>query len=385
MKIGIDATAVWDLKHGAPSGVINYTLDIMASLFRVGPEHNYHIYFRNDVLPEHEHFHEAGEIHVVASQNRKTLQQVRLPMSVHKDKIDVMFFPSNSASLLFPCPTVTTIHDLHPFVVPARFDIVHGASIHGRFRSVLNKTYWRQILRWASKRSTRVITPSEATAKDVRRFFGVDPSKIDVIFEGVDLNHFNTDRDGVVPSTLGLPESYILCMGTHGYKNLEGAIRAFKLLGKARTDRTKLVISGNPNVISAEVHQLIDQLELREAIEIVGFYPQDKIKYLYQHAEMLFFPSFYEGFGLPVVEAFACGTPVISSDRGSLPEVGGNVALYVEPEDYPAMAAAITRLLEDRDFRSAKASQSAERAQIFGWDRAGSETLKSLEKAAATR
>ncbi len=99
MKTGIDATGVWDLKTGAPSGIISYALEIMASLLRVAPGHGYHIYFRNDILQEYEHFHESSEIHVIKSRNRKVLQQVRLPMAARDNQIDVMFFPSNSASV----------------------------------------------------------------------------------------------------------------------------------------------------------------------------------------------------------------------------------------------------------------------------------------------
>ena len=391
MRIGIDATGVWGLQTGTPSGIINYALEIIAGLLRVAPQHNFHIYFRNGILPEHEHLSALSEVHIIKSGNRKFLQQARLPFAARANLIDVMFFPFNSASLAFPCPTVTTIHDLHPFVVPTRFDIVHGAGTHGQLKSMLNKTYWRQMLRLACKRSTRIIAPSQATASDINDIFGVSREKIDVIFEGVNLDVFNSDNDGFdlveFRSRHNLPDRYILCMGTHGYKNLEGAIKAFELLKKPQSEafRTKLVIAGNPVVISSDVHKLIETLKLAEDVMIVGFFPQEEIKYLYQCAELLLFPSFYEGFGLPVVEAFACGTPVVASNRGALPEVGGDVALYVEPDDYQSMADLVAGLLQDRDFQIKKSRESLDRAKFFSWDRAALSTVKSFEHAIQDR
>ena len=278
MRIGIDGTGIWGLETGAPSGLINYTLNIIRNMIAVDPTNDYHIYYRNGVPEQLENLSSATSTHVLSSRDRKLLQQVALPLAARRDSLDLMFFPFNSASILFPCPVVTMIHDLHPYVVPEQFAIVHGAHAHGRYRAILNMMYWKQILKISSKRADRVIVPSTATAKDIERIFHVPGEKISVVFEGVDRNFFNSHTDGVdliqFRDKHQLANRYVLCVGTHGYKNLEGSVRSFGVVKQSRPeDPVKLVIAGNPQRITPEVIQLIKDLNLEDDVVVTGFFP----------------------------------------------------------------------------------------------------------------
>lgn len=389
MNIGIDGTGIWGLQTGAPSGLINYTLNIIKNLVKVDRINNYQIYYRNGVPAELENLNSSTSFRIIKSRDRKLLQQITLPLVAKRDDLDLMFFPFNSASILFPCPTVTMIHDLHPYVVPEQFAIVHGAHAHGRYRAILNMMYWKQILKISSKRADRVIVPSTATAKDVERIFNVPSEKISVVFEGVDRKSFNSDTDGVdlnkFRDQYQLPNRYVLCVGTHGYKNLEGSVRSFGVVKQSRPeDPVKLVIAGNPQRITPDVTQLIKDLNLEDDVVVTGFFPDEGLKHLYQCAEFLLFPSFYEGFGLPVVEAFACGTPVVTSKSGSLPEVAGAAALLVDAHDAEDIAAAMIKLLSDDAFRAEKRSEGLARASTFTWEKTANRTLHAFVKTLAS-
>lgn len=390
MKIGIDATGLWAANEGAPSGIVNYTVRIINGLLDLDAGHEFVIYFRNGVCEDLVSQRSSATFRMLRSRNRKWLQQTALPLAAVSDSLDVMFFPSNSSSLLYRPRSVVTIHDLHPFTVPERFAVVHSSQVHRTsFRAELNQWYWKNMLRQASQRATRVLAVSSVTKVDIETIFGVAGDKIDVVHEGVDLSVFSqklSSDDGLVfRRQYGLPERYILGVGTHGYKNVEGSIRAFGKVKERAASPVKLVIAGTKRSLSANVFELVENLGLSDDVVFTDFFPDIDLNRLYRHSELMLFPSFYEGFGLPILEAFASRIPVVASTAGALPEVAGDAALLVEPTDYEGIAAAVLSLLGDPQYRNALVQRGTERVGRFTWHEAATGTLGVLEKAAHDR
>lgn len=381
MRIGIDATGIWGIR----GGLVNYTLHIVNNLIKIDNENTYYVYCR-DEIPNHLSTRSASvTFRVFKSRNRKLTQQIQLPIAALFDRLDLIFFPFNSASILCPCKSVVTIHDLQPYVIPERYAKIHRSEIHGSsLGSMINKVYWKKILKIACKRADRIIAVSYATKRDIENFFHIPGEKIEVVYEGVDKEYFNIDSDGKDLASFreeyNLPERYILCVGTNAYKNTEGAIKSFSIIKKKCQDSVKLVIAGK-NYLGAEIFQLVKDLKLENEIIFTGYFPNDDLKYLYQCAEVFLFPSYYEGFGLPVLEAFACGTPVVTSTtEGALPEVAGEAAMLVDPNDPQEIASSVLALLTDRDLRDKKRQQGLKQVEEFSWEEAARKTLDIFEK-----
>ena len=384
MKIGIDATGVWGIKDGLLNGIMVYTIQVVNNLLKIDNKNEYFLYCRDEIPIQFNVRPSSATFRVISSKNRKILQQFKLPMAALHDRVDLMFFPYHSASLFCPCKSVVTIHDLHPYVVPKRFAKIHGSQVHGnKLISIINKTYWKKMLELASKRVDRIIAVSHSTKKDIANIFHIPIGKIHAVYEGVDKEHFQVDAEKDLVyfrEKHSLPEKYILCVGTHAYKNIEGAINSFGIIKKKYQASIKLVIAGNKDYFGREIFQLVKDLDVEDHIIFTGFFPAEDLKYLYQCAEVFLFPSFYEGFGLPVLEAFACGTPVVTSNKGSLPEVGGEAALLVNPNDPEEIASAVLKLLDDRSFRDDKRQQGFNQVEKFSWEEAATETLEVFEK-----
>lgn len=384
MRIGIDATGVYGIKEGDQSGLTTYTVHIVKNLIKMDNDNKYYIYCRNKVPHQLNTESSSVAFRVFKTKNRKLLQQIRLPIAALFDRLDLMFFPYNSASIFCPCKGIVTIHDLHPFVVPEQFAKIHSVKIHGSaVHSLVNSVYWKTILKIASKKMDRIIAVSHATKKDIENIFHIPSEKIDVVYEGVNKEYFNPDSDekdlARFREKYNLPERYILCVGTHAYKNIEGAVKAFNIIKGKIHDPLKLVIAGNKWTLDEEIFQMVKELNLERQIIFTDFFPDEDLKYLYQCAELFLFPSFYEGFGLPVLEAFACGTPVVTSTAGSLPEVAGEAGLLVDPNDSEEIATSVLALLTDKDFREKKRQQGLKQVEKFSWEKAAKETLDILK------
>jgi glycosyltransferase involved in cell wall biosynthesis len=387
VKIGIDATSVWGLDDGLLNGMILYTVHLTRDLISTDSENTYFVYCRGKLPSVFEHHGSNAHFIELPSKNRKFLMQWTLPRAARRDGVDVMFYPYNSGALFSGVPSVVTIHDLHPFVIRERFEKIHNVEKKGETLSAaFNRVYWKQMLRQSCARSTRVIAVSETTKSDIVRVFGTPADKVDVVHEAADKQRFNEDSDGVDRAAFiakhGLPNRYVLVVGTHAYKNIEGVIAAFKLAKRDGLGSIGLVIAGNKAWLGGDVLKLATESALADDIVLTGFFPDADLKYLYQFAELFLFPSFYEGFGLPILEAFSCGTPVITSDRGAMPEVAGEAAVLVDPNDHRQIADKIRDVISDQHLQNDMSRAGLKRASQFSWERAARETRESLLEAA---
>jgi len=379
LRFGIDGSGLFPRY-----GINEITIQLVRHLVEVDAGNKYFLYTLEDLPSELELDSSSLVVRRADHWNRKVWQQTRLPLAARRDNVDLMLFPSNSVSSFVHCRSAAIIHDLHAFVCPEPYARVHTSEFHGGWlRATFNRWYWKQMLRVAA-RQDKVLVYSESTERDLKDLFNTPAERIERIRLGVDHEVFNCSVDSqrqiAVQQQLGLPERYLLCVGTHTFKNLEGSIRAFDLVKRRYSESLGLVVAGHASAISTRIVELLRERELEDEVVFAGFVSRDDLKHVYQLAELLLFPSFYEGFGLPVIEALACGTPVVTSTTGSLPEAAGEAGLLVDPYDPEDIAAAVLRLLNDPELRRERRRRGLDWATRFSWRETGRRVMEVLER-----
>ncbi|HET9017478.1 MAG TPA: glycosyltransferase family 1 protein [Thermomicrobiaceae bacterium] len=344
------------------SGVGRYTRSLVAALDRARPpDVDLALWsarvrpIRTQVLPR-----TVREVPIPERWLTVGWQRLRLPLPVEvlAGRADVVHAPDFVAPP-HRAPAVVTIHDLSYLVTP-------------QFAYPNLRRYLATAVPRGLRGSTGIVAVSRATAEDLTRFYDVDPARVTVIPEGVD-PAFRAPADEVVVTvldTLGIRRPYFLIVGTiEPRKNHLGVLTAFEQLARAHAD-VSLVIVGRPGWMSSEIMAAIDSAASRLSVHHLGGIDDEQLAALYAGSVALVYPSWYEGFGLPVVEAMACGTAVITSDRGSLAEVAGDDAVTVDPSSPESIAAAMESVLDDSAFRQGLIARGIERAATFNWDAA---------------
>ncbi|HBO89202.1 MAG TPA: glycosyltransferase family 1 protein, partial [Acidobacteria bacterium] len=233
--------------------------------------------------------------------------------------------------------------------------------------------YARTALWIAANRSSRVLTVSEASKNDILKFFNIDPEKITVIPNGIDEQFKITpsvEAIARVQERYQLKSPFLLYVGNvKPHKNLERLIDAFFKLRKDGLTTLTLLIIGDEITKYTALRRTVHRYQLHKYVRFLGFVPSDTLSILYRLADAFVFPSLYEGFGLPPLEAMASGTPVITSNVSSLPEVVGNAAMLVDPYDVNSIANGIQTVLEDSAYREKLTQNGLERAKFYSWER----------------
>ncbi|CAG0936783.1 mannosyl-N-acetyl-alpha-D-glucosaminyl-diphospho-ditrans,octacis-undecaprenol 3-alpha-mannosyltransferase / alpha-1,3-rhamnosyltransferase [Thermoflexales bacterium] len=276
----------------------------------------------------------------------------------------------HSAYYLMPympgVPAVVTCYDLIPLIYPQYFTALQ--------RLIFRTTHFLAL------RASRVILAiSEATKTDLVRFFRVDPQRIVVTSLAADSHFKPSSRTAIdrVRQQYALPDRYVLYFGSNKpHKNVPRLIETFTRLEiRDRGSGMGLVIAGHWDERYPQAKDLVGQLSLKDRVRFIGPVQDDDLPALYSGAEVFVFPSEYEGFGLPVLEAMACGAPVVCSNRSSLPEVAGDAALLCNPQNSEALTDAIERALIDRDLRATLQQRGLARAAQFSWEQTARQTL----------
>jgi glycosyltransferase involved in cell wall biosynthesis len=294
---------------------------------------------------------------------------ILLPVGVWCEHIDVFHGLDQSGIPLFSKSgkSVVTIHDVIPLVLPWAFPPRH--------RWVLSTALAR-----IRKQAEMVIVPSTAAADDVVRYLQVERERISVIPMGCDARFQPVEepaRAAAMQRRYDLPRRYILFVGTlEPRKNVKTLLQAFAmLLAETPQDDLALVIAGGNGWGGEDYLATVEALGLRDRVRFTGFVEDDLLPELYRGALLFVYPSLYEGFGLPVLEAMACGTPVITSNRASLPEVAGDAALLVDPTQPEALAAAMTSIISNGELRQGLRAKGLARARAFTWDGVAEQTV----------
>jgi glycosyltransferase involved in cell wall biosynthesis len=294
---------------------------------------------------------------------------VLLPAGVWFEHIDVFHGLDQSGIPLFfkAGKCVVTIHDVIPLVLPWAFPPRH--------RWVLAMTLPR-----LRKQAEMVIVPSAAAAEDVVRYLQVERERITIIPMGCDTRFQpvgEAAQAAMVQRRYNLPRHYILFVGTlEPRKNVQTLLRAFaQVLAETPRDDLRLVIAGGAGWGVEDYLATVDMLKLHDQVHFVGFVEDNHLPDLYRGALMFVYPSLYEGFGLPILEAMACGTPVITSNRTSLPEVAGDAAVLIDPTRPEALAEAMTSILSDGELRQTLRAKGLARAHAFTWNTVAERTV----------
>ncbi len=253
--------------------------------------------------------------------------------------------------------------------------------------STANRRYLAMMMPRFLRAADRVIAVSLSTKRDVMQVYGLDESRVTVVYEGVQ-PYFRPAPSGAraaLAQKHNLPARFILGLGTiEPRKNLSTLLQAYRAL-KSRGLGLKLVLVGKVGWLADATLQQVRVLGLEGEVILAGFIPDEDLPALYSSSALLAYPSLYEGFGLPVLEALACGTPVVCSNASSLPEVAGDAALLVDPLDVSAWVQALSRVLADEDLREEMRMKGLAQATRFSWERAARETLGIYASLAATR
>ncbi|RQG89701.1 glycosyltransferase family 4 protein [Natrarchaeobius chitinivorans] len=291
-------------------------------------------------------------------------ERVALPQLVKKHELDVLYCPNgNAPATRIACPIVMCIHDVNA---------QKGLS------SGIHQFYRRLAVPHGAKIADTIVTVSEFSKEEMLTHLEIDPAKIAVVYNGIDRLFLSAGEGDPVD----LPEKYLLFVGSmNPRKNIRRVIHAFEVAKKDDLIPHKLVIIGPDNKsIFKEV-----SVDNTEDVRVLGFVTEEQLKYAYVHADAFVYPSLYEGFGLPPLEAMSCGTPVIGSDQSALPEVLGDAAILVEPTETAEISAAITELVTDEEYRTELIEKGREHAQTYTWEKSSRTLYDVLSKASEHR
>ena len=292
-------------------------------------------------------------------------EQFVQPFVLHRERIDLLHALAFAGPLAISIPWVVTVYDLSFIRYPQSFNAA-------------NRIYLRWAIRNSLRRANRVIAISESTRRDLYATFGTSLEKTAVVYCGADPAFApSQDRQAIAAlrARRGLPDKMILHVGTiEPRKNIARLIRAFARAKRAAQLPHRLVLIGARGWKYAEVDAVIEQEQLKDDVIFAGYVAQDELPLWYRAADLFVYPSLYEGFGLPPLEAMASGTPVVCSNAASLPEVVGDAAIQVSPENEAALADAIVRALTDGTLREQMVARGIAQAAKFSWSRAARET-----------
>ncbi len=288
-------------------------------------------------------------------------EQLAWPWLAWQDDLDLWHSMAFVLPLLRPVPAIVTIYDLSFIYTPEAFP-----------------GWQRLYLRWqtahACRRAERIITISESGRQDVARRFELAPERIAVVYPGVDPAYRPLPPDAVdrFRQEHDLPQRFVLHVGTlQPRKNIPLLLEAFAQL---LVPDVELVLVGGKGWLFAEIFAKVAALGLQNRVRFAGYVPDEMLPWWYNAASLLVFPSLYEGFGLPVVEAMACGTPVVAAKSSSIPEAGGEAALYFEPNDVTGLGEQMALVLNSTAVSDQLRHQGPIQARQFSWQKAGRET-----------
>ncbi len=364
LTIAIDASRTTSARR---TGTENYALRLLRALLAQETPHHYHLYFRDAPAPHLFPPRANASLHVLPWPRVWT--HTRFAAALWRTRPHVTFVPAHTLPLWFPGAAVVTVHDL-------------GYRHFPRAHPLLARYYLEWSTRHSARRAARVLVDSKATARDLSAHYRVPTEKIVVVYPAVDETLApmrDPARLAAVRRRYGLPKRYLLYLGTlQPRKNIARLVQAYALW-RARTPSAEVAL-----VLAGKRGWLYDPAwtDGVEGVILTGYVDEADVAALYSGALAFVFPSLYEGFGFPVLEAMRCDTAVLTSTTSSLPEVAGDAALLVNPHDVEAIAEGIARLVESEELRAELRARGRAQARRFTWERAAKHTLRALEAAA---
>lgn len=366
MRVGVDATAVPRQRTGAG----NYIVNLVRTLGQVDSTNEYVVFGKSahepDLLPN------GGTSNVRFIRQdfpgrgaRLAWEQVGLPRQVRALRLDVLHSPHYTMPLRHAARSVVTFCDMTFVLHP---------DLHERVKRIFFPT----MMRLSARRADRLIAISESTRDDLVRMWGVDRSRVTAIPLAADAEFHPRSQEEITEACgrYGLrPGGYILYVGMlEPRKNVDRLVEAFGTVAD-QLSGIDLVIAGRRGWMYEEIFARVEALGLRDRVRFTGYVVSEDLRALYSGARLFAYPSKYEGFGLPVLEAMSCGAPVVTTNVSSMPEVAGDAAILVAPDDVAGLAAALLRVSGDHALRDDLRCRGLARAKTFSWERCAHETI----------
>jgi glycosyltransferase involved in cell wall biosynthesis len=365
MRIGFDGTPLLYTR----AGVGTYVEQLLGSLVQLHPHWEYLLYSNKPLMPNDP----AGTVPFAGyfPHSRWIWEQLRLPRIINQSGVHLCHFMNNSAPWACAVPYVITIHDASLFLL---------SQYHPRSRLLALRT----LLPLVARRAQAVITVSHTSRQELIDTLHLPPEKVHAVYNGVG-SHFRPCEDEGQRDRLRkqykLPSHYVLYVGTiEPRKNIRRLIAAFAQVQPHHAEYHLVLVGANGWLLNRALEEEAAAADLSGRLHYLGFVPSDDLPGIYSLATLLAFPSLHEGFGLPLLEAMACGTPVLTSDRSAMPEVSNGAAYLVDPESVEAIAAGLHELLDSAAQREWLIGLGYDRVQRFSWTRAAQETAAVYEQ-----
>ena len=375
MRICLDARVIIDKL----TGLGNYTYNLVKHLLMLDSENEYIVLINRSLTDQHpiKHLEQKNltkrfvQIPEVTPQ-----QQVMVPFELLKQKPDIYHYPNFDLPVFQPYNSIFTVHDL----TYLKHDDLY---MNGRW---IKNFYTKAIMSLAARKSKKIIAVSASTKSDLLEILKVPEHKVDVIHEGLDEIYFNgslsNTRSDFFNKNFALNDGaeYFLFIGERRpHKNLVRLIEAFFIFKQRAPNKIKLVIGGKKYASYDEPERKVQELNLTNEVIFLGYIPEDDLQLLYKNARCFIFISIYEGFGIPILEAMACGTPIITSNISAMPEVAGEAALTVNPYNVDEIAEVMHQITCDSNMSQRLVDTGLKRVKNFSWNNAAEKTLELYE------
>jgi glycosyltransferase involved in cell wall biosynthesis len=360
--IGIDARSAL----GQPAGVGRYVRHLVRHLSRLAPDLRLVLFVDRhgaSVLPDAPANVQQRALTLPALQNGFTWLHLRLPPELWRRPVDLFHYPFYTMPLVGGRPAVVTIHDV-------------TFELHPEWFSARSWLATRCVARHAARRAAAVLTVSERSRRDILDCYGVDPGRVHAVHPGVDPDWAGGGAPPGAARRLGVDGPYVLHVGSiHTRRNIPRLLDAVARLRRRGSDLS-LVLAGKVEYPYPDVGAWIAEAGLAGTAVHAGWLPDPEIATLYREARVVAYPSLYEGFGFPALEAMAAGTPVVAADGSCFPEVLGDAAILVDPHDVEAIADGIARAAADGEERRALVERGRRRVARYSWERTARRTLE---------
>jgi glycosyltransferase involved in cell wall biosynthesis len=369
MRIGIDARLV----YYSQAGIGQYILHLVNGLAEMDGDNDYVLLqSRKDdtTILQQSNFRRVS----LWTPSHHRLERYSLNVELMRLGLDVLHSPDFIPPHRPSCRSVITVHDL-AFLLYPHFLTKESARYYGHID---------QAVRWTD----HIISVSQSTKRDTIEHLGVSEDRITVVYEAANPIFRNLDREQAqaqVRNRHGVEGPFVLFVSTiEPRKNVPTLLRAIRQLIDCYKEDVRLVLAGGKGWLFEDAFAVVDELELDDRVHFVGRVSSEDLLYLYNAAELLAHPAFYEGFGLPPLEAMACGLPVVASNVASLPEVVGDAGLLIDPHDVDELTVSMWRVLNDSTLRQQMREKGLVQAGRFSWERAARETMEIYRRAYGT-
>lgn len=373
MRIGLNLLF---LLPGVVGGTETHAMGLMRAIAKLSNEFQYWVFINREVHTL-DLFHEVSWHNVVCQVParpqalRYGWEQLALPFEVKKHHLSLLHSLGYVQPLRLPCKSVVTIHDLNFYNI-------------GHLMSPFRRAVLQYFVSRSAMSADHIITVSEFSKKQIVEFLGVPPEKVTVTYNAVKEKLSNAVKLEELEERCNAKQPYIFGLSSPSpHKNIANLVRAFALLKQRKDTRNlKLILSGHLPKGSSDLTKALNDTSnsVRDDIIFTGYVSDAMLTSLYLYAEVFVFPSLYEGFGIPIIEAFSCGAPVVCSKMAAIPEVAGDAALYFDPYNVEEMADAIGTVLSNATLREELVNRGKARVKLFTWEKAAEQTLAVYQK-----